>query len=141
VRKAVDLFGQILILCSANADKEGKVLFTPEECRDLWLSYDLPFGARVVTYDEMVDAGIDFREVVMVRGIRDDRDFEYEKRVMMDNYHVLGIDKFFLIVGEEGYHGISSTIARNLAQEGNVEELEKIVSAPIAQILIKKMKK
>jgi pantetheine-phosphate adenylyltransferase len=137
---AAKMFKRLIIVCSANPDKEGYVLFTPEECKAMWLTYSLPPSVEVMTYAELKTSGIDFRAVVMVRGVRDDRDFEYEKRVMMDNNRVLGLDKFFLIVGAQEYKDISSSRARELAREGKLEELEKIVSASVAAALIEKLK-
>jgi len=139
VKKAVEMFGEVYIICSANPDKEGSVLFSPEECREMWRSYDLPVGVKIATLEEFMEKEIDFSRVVMVRGVRDDRDFEYEKKVMMGNNRELGIDKFLVIVSEEKYKNVSSTLARELAAAGDREGLAEIVSHEVAKRMMGKI--
>jgi pantetheine-phosphate adenylyltransferase len=138
--RALEICGRLIVLCSSNPSKAGEIIFTPQECKEFWQTYELPEGVRVMTYDELEQSGIDFRQVVMVRGVRDDRDFEYEKEIMMDNAKKLGIDKFFLLVSGEEHKGTSSTLARQLAAQGKKEELEKIVSPQVAEALLERMK-
>jgi len=138
VKKAAEIFGEIYVICSANPDKEGTVLFSPEECREMWRFYDLPKGVRIATLGKFMEKEIDFSRVVMVRGVRDDRDFEYEKKVMMGNNRELGIDKFLVVVSDEKFKDISSTLARDLAAKGDTEELYRIVIREVAEKLIEK---
>lgn len=140
VEKLVEIFGKVHIVCSRNPDKEGKEIFSPQECKELWNLYNLPAGAEVVTFEEFIRKGIDFGQIVMVRGARDDRDFEYEKRIMMKNFKEFGIDKFFVIVSDERFREISSTLARELAKEEKMEELCDIATPAIAERLIEKMR-
>lgn len=141
VKKAALLFGELYVVCSENPDKAGKTMFTPEECAKLWSFYALPENVRVVTLKELTGAGIDFKNVVMVRGVRDDRDFEYEKRVIMGNFNELGIDKYFVIVSEEKFKTVSSTLARKLARANNPVDLCNVVAPEVMEILIEKYKK
>ena len=48
VQRSADLFDRVLILCSVNSAKNAN-WFTPEECRDFWLAYDLPDNVTVST--------------------------------------------------------------------------------------------
>lgn len=141
VRRCAREFGQLYVVCSSNPEKEGQVLFTPEECKRFWMTYDLPEGVQVFTLDQLKDAGIDFKDIIMVRGVRSVSDFEYEKEVTFKNFKELGIDKILLLVSGEEFQGFSSTRARQLAAEGDRSELEQMVSVPIAIALLKKLKK
>lgn len=132
--KAAELCGEITIVCSENPEKGDGVWFTPEECKELWRTYDLPANIRVATLTEILVQKTDFTRVVMVRGVRDDQDFEYEKKVMMDNYRGLGIDKFLVLVSEEKFRLISSTRAR-AAAAADARELDKMVSPAVAEKL------
>lgn len=125
------------VVCSANPSKD-EPMFTPEECVRLWHCYDLPAGVEVVTYAELVGLGLDFKEVLMVRGVRGDDDFEHEKGVMMQNLEQLGISRFLVLVGSQAYRGFSSTRTRQLAAQERWEELCELVARPVAEAMIEK---
>jgi pantetheine-phosphate adenylyltransferase len=140
LKKISQIFDKVYVICSVNPDKDGQVIFTPEECKMFWSFYDLPPNVEVFTLEELIQKGTDFRNVLMVRGVRNEDDFEYEKQVMMDNYRQLGIDKFLLIVSEEKYKNASSTLARKLASEGKIELLCELLARPVAEKMIAKFK-
>lgn len=141
VWRCYEEFGQLYVVCSQNPEKEGQVLFTPEECKMFWQTYDLPEGVQIVTLSELQDIIVDFKKIIMVRGVRDDRDFEHEKAVTFKNFRELGIDKILLLVSGEEFREFSSTRVRHLASEGKREELEQMVSKPIAEALLLKLHK
>ena len=139
-RRLAGMFSEVYIVCSVNPEKDGQVLFTPEECKLFWKYYDLPGNVKIFTLAELMATGIDFTNAPMVRGVRGDDDFEYEKKVMMDNYHTLGINMFLVMVSDDRYKDISSTRARTLAKAGELDLLCEIVARPIAIELIAKFK-
>lgn len=140
VKRLAEMFSAVYIICSVNPEKSGRVLFTPEECKQFWRCYDLPDNVELFTLAELMETGIDFTNAPMVRGVRGDDDFEYEKKVMMENYHTLGINLFLVMVSDERFKDISSTKARELAKNGELERLCKIVARPIASAMIAKFK-
>ena len=118
------------IICSENPDKTNN-WFTPEECERMWLSYDLPSNVVVFTITEFKnhldnEHRYDIEsELILVRGIRSERDFEYEKTVMMYNKEQFGIEQFLYIFGD---NTLSSTQIReeaeeNIYPEGRVTEM------------------
>ena len=137
VQKAAEICDHLIILCSVNENKGGQ-LFSPEECAELWQAYNLPKGTEVTTLEKIRAKEIDFRQIVMVRGIRDDNDFEHEKKVLFDNYIGLGIDKYIYLVGDPEFREISSSEARRLAKLENSVELKKFLAPPVIEALLKK---
>lgn len=136
--KMAKICQELNIICSVNTDKGGGNIFTPEECKGLWGYYNLPQNVRVYTLDEFLKRKIDFRKVVMVRGVRGDRDFDYEKKVMMKNLKELKIDKFMVVMSEEEFKNVSSTLARELAAQGDMDGLCKIVARDVAEKMVAK---
>src|SRR3989338_6840100 len=76
-KKVVGICGKLLIVCSVNQDKES-AWFSQEECKEMWKTYGLCPGITIKTFDELKGDAGKF-QVVMVRGIRDERDLDYEK--------------------------------------------------------------
>lgn len=106
----------------------------------MWQTYDLPENVEITTLEEMMARKIDYNGVVMIRGVRDDRDFEYEKKVIMGNYQELGIDKYLVMVSSPEMKGISSSRAREMAAFGKEEELADMVSEKVARLLIERVR-
>lgn len=64
----------LIVLCSENPDKSEN-WFTPDECKQMWLSYGLPESITVLTLAEFAGRAFAKDELVLVRGIRDEKDF------------------------------------------------------------------
>lgn len=139
VKEVASMCKKLYIVCSVNPEKADQTVFSPVECKELWKSYDLPENVEVCTLEEIMQKQIDFHKVVMVRGVRDDSDFNYEKWIMMENFKELGIYKFLVIMSNEEYKNVSSSQARKLAEDSNMDELCKIVTREVAEKLIEKM--
>jgi len=132
VCQAAEILPSVIVVCSRNPGK-GDDWFTEDECRQMWLdAYELPDNVSVTTYSEMAQRGLDLSRVILVRGIRDGRDFFGEVRTIDDNVKNLGINKFFYIVTSEKYHDISSSRVRELALQGEIDRMKRFVPSIIA---------
>ncbi len=138
VEKILETASQVTVICSDNKEKNDR-WFNSEECKKAWEYYNLNEQVKVVTLAEFIKT-YDPKEtvIVMVRGIRTEKDLEFEKKVLKQNQRDYGIKRYLYIVADENYRDISSTKARNLAMEGNLAELEKIVHPKVAAMLVKK---
>lgn len=68
----------------------------------------------------------------IVRGVRDTKDFEYEKSIAQMNFKISGIESVFFITEPE-YAAVSSTIIREIYKSGG--SIELFVTKP--DILVK----
>jgi pantetheine-phosphate adenylyltransferase len=137
VCQAAKMFKELIIVCSVNPDK-GSTLFSPDKCKNLWQTYNLPKNVRVLTLAELRMITIKRQNIVMIRGIRDSYDFEYEKEVMTYNQKTFGINKFFYIHSGNKYKNISSTKARELAEKMDLRGLARMLSPLAISSLLEK---
>lgn len=138
LQKAADIFPEVLVICSKNSDKNGN-WFTPEKCHQLWLGYELPENVTVITIDEFMAQKKEDSKIVMIRGIRDDNDFEHEKKVMFFNYDKFAISHFFYIISDEKHRNISSSGVRQLAEDMELHKLADHVSPLVISALLEKV--
>ncbi len=115
VKKGARLFDEIIIAVGVN---ESKVSFFNLEKRlnhIKALFADLP-AIKVVTYNSLtVDLCKEQNADFILRGLRDTRDFEYEKSIAFLNEQLGGIETVFLLT-ELKYAPINSTIVREISK-------------------------
>jgi pantetheine-phosphate adenylyltransferase len=138
VKRAAEVFPEFTILCSVNPDKNGH-WFTPDECVELWAAYDLPAGVRVTTLDRFMAEDYHGEKLLMVRGVRDDKDFEYEKSVMKLNNEQYGVKDYFFILSDEAFSNVSSSRARALAEKFDIEHLPEYVAPLVVTKLLERV--
>ncbi len=136
VKRACNILGPTTIICSRDGNKE--YLFTPEECKKLWLSYDLPKEVQVLTFDEFSAGGIKGEELIMIRGMRSEADFKHEKAVMEQNYADFRIRDYQYLLANEGMETISATGARAAAENLDLIALSQMVSPMVVTALLEK---
>lgn len=134
VKKAAELFSEVVIVCSMNANKSQQ-WFTAEEAKVLWQTYDLPTNVRVTTLGEIGREVKNFSEVVMIRGIRGQADLEENIGVVMLNYQQFGITSFVYLFADKDYQDISSTKARNAMRSWDYKKLEQLVNPKVLKQL------
>lgn len=134
VEKAADMFPQVTVLCSHNAEKGGR-WFDEETCRRMWLSYSLPKNVEVVTFKTFMERQRKGSKTIMLRGVRDESDYDHEKNVLFSNYIAFGIDTCCYFIAEPEYADISSSAAREMAERLDFESLCKFVSPSIVEEL------
>jgi pantetheine-phosphate adenylyltransferase len=135
--QAAKMFDELTILCSVNPNK-CEILFSPEECKNLWSTYCLPKNVKVLTLEELLAVPLKKKNIVMVRGIRDSYDFEYEKEVMDYNQKRFGINKFFYIHSNGKYKDVSSSKTRDMAKKIDLRGLSKMLSPLTLSSLLEK---
>jgi len=137
VQKISQLVPHLHITCGINSRKENN-WFTPQECVELWKTYPLPENVSISTLDKVPVAPEDFKNIVLVLGIRDQADYEYTGKVVEENRRLFGIDKYLLVYSDCEFEKISSTRARQLATDLELFELGQIVSPLVVTALLVK---
>ena len=139
LNKAADLFPRddINVICSLNPEKKA-LWFTPEECAEMWKTYDLPENTEVKTLDDFVKTRADNSDIIMIRGIRDDKDLDHEKKIVLFNQEQFGIEKYLYILSDCQHRNISSTLARKAAEDLNLTVLANLVSPMIVTKILER---
>lgn len=112
VRRALELFDEVVIAVGVNSDKQ--YMFTPDERMDMIKTrFDGENRIRVVSYSDMtVDCCRREGAQFIVRGVRNTKDFEYEQTVAAVNRNLApDIDTVILFADLE-YKDVSSTVER-----------------------------
>lgn len=144
VRKAEKYFGNFFIICSENPNK--KPWFTPEECREMWRLYKLPYHIPILTLREFESYMRDLRQrnpnlgIAIIRGLRSEQDMKDEMDVMTLNHRDYGIELFTYMFCDPGYTHISSSAARLLTEFPEISGLgyEPYIHPDIVPILKKR---
>lgn len=135
LRKACEIFTEVIVVCSTNPNKEYQI--KPEDRVMLWKSYDLPANCQVLTFEQAVSEMIPGESKTMVRGLRNADDIEHETSVMELNHREYGFDKFFYAFAPPAFSTVSSSRCRQLAINGDFQyELRKMVGPNVEQYLI-----
>lgn len=140
VKEAAKQFPHVTIFCSNNEEKKDTRWFNEKECKEMWECYNLPKNVSVRTLSEFMKKPTDFSNIVMIRGIRSEKDLAHEQKVMMENSK-LGIDKYFFIYSDCNHTGISSSKVRELTEANKFDELHKYVAPGIISKLIERQMK
>lgn len=114
---ALPLFDKIIVAVGVNSAK--KYCFdTPQRVRAIADMYSGNPKITVETYDSLtVDFCKQRNATVILRGLRNTSDFEYEKTMAQTNRSLAGIETVFLMTPPE-YEHISSSIVRELLAYG-----------------------
>jgi pantetheine-phosphate adenylyltransferase len=124
IRRGCKLFDRLVIAVGQNPDKQA--LFTKAERVEMIreLTYGLE-GVSVESYDCLTVEFAALKGVqVMLRGLRNLTDVEYEFQMAMTNRTVAGIETVFVMTSEE-YGYVNSTMVRQLALLGG--DVSKLV--------------
>lgn len=136
IRRGNKLFDRLIIGVGQNPDK--RELFSKAERVEM--IRDLVKDMTRVTVDSFDCLTVEFaRQVkadVMLRGLRNLTDVEYEFQLAMTNRTVAGIETVFVMTSEE-YGYINSRMVRQLALLGG--DVSKLVPQPIFERLAQKI--
>ena len=141
VRRAAHLVDKLVIAIGAHHDKHP--LFTAEERVKLTkgvlapIAKSIGLGLEVTTYDNLtVDAAKDAKATVVIRGLRDAGDFDYEMQMAgMNQTLAPEIETVFLASSPEARH-IAATLVRQIAAMGG--DVSSFVPPVVAAALKKK---
>lgn len=138
-KEASNIFGKIFIICSTNPVKKDRIFFTPQECKEMWQTYNLNRNIEVTTLDEFLKNWNKNIPTVIVRGIRDQNDIIYENDVILYNCKEFGVRHYHYILCQEQFRTFSSTAVRNAAISNDMATLGKLVNPEIAARLIERV--
>lgn len=113
VLKAINLFDEIIIGIGINSNK--KYLFDTEKriihIKELFKNYPT---VKVGTYQKLtVDYCKEIGANNIIRGLRNSKDFEYEKSIAHINTAISGLETVFFLTDEK-YSSLNSSIIRDL---------------------------
>ncbi len=141
IQRAASLVSELTVLISVSSQKQS--LFTPEE-RVTLIKKSLPKTMNLqvhfhqgLTTDFMKSHNIQ----VLVRGLRQVEDFEYEKSMAQYNSTLLDSAETLLLYANPSLSFISSRGVKEVARHAkSADELKAFVSEPVAMALLNKMK-
>lgn len=118
VEKALMLFDEIIIAIGVNSSKQ--YLFSLEErTKHLEVLYQNNSKVKVQHYEGLT---VEFAKSVgacaIVRGLRDVKDFEYEKSIALMNRELMPAVETVFLVTEAKYMAINSVIVRDIIKNG-----------------------
>lgn len=121
ISKALPLFDEIIIGVGFNSTKQPfyKLESRLEHIREIYA--DEP-KISVQTFQKLtVDFSKEIGAEYILRGLRDTKDFEYEKAIAQMNLKLAGVETVFFMTDPE-VSAISATIVREISKNGGVIE-------------------
>ncbi len=129
IRRAADIFGQVVVLVVINPDKTPT--FTAEERVALLrrVTQELP-NVRVESYCGLLTEYLKQRQArVIIKGLRAVSDYEYECQMAMTNHRLLpSCETFFLTASAENMY-LSSSLVKQVARFGG--DISPFVPQPL----------
>ncbi len=122
INKSLTVFDEVIIGIGVNTSKE--YLFSlKNRIKHIQSLFD---GNSNVSVQEFQSLTVDFCKELsathIIRGLRDTKDFEYEKSIAHMNYSLEGIDTLFFLTNQE-LTAISSSIVREIYKNnGSIEQ-------------------
>ena len=136
IRRGNTLFDQLIIAVGQNPGKEEFFSKTERVEMIRKLVADMP-RVTVESYDCLtVEFAARKGAQVMLRGLRNLSDVEYEFQLAMTNRNIAGIETVFVMTSEE-YGYVNSTMVRQLALLGG--DVSKLIPTPVYQQLREKI--
>lgn len=119
IAKALPLFDEIIIGVGFNSTKQPFFMLESriEQIRSIYAHEP---SVQVQTYSSLtVDFCKEVNASFLLRGLRDTRDFEYEKAIAQMNQQLAGIETVFFMT-DGNVAAISATIVREIAKNGGI---------------------
>ncbi len=127
VRKSLALFDEVVIGVGVNSSKAYLFSLEKRMAHIAALFSDEPrvsvqsFQTLTVNFCKEIDASF------IIRGLRDSKDFQYEKSIAHMNEAISGIETVFFLTAQQ-YSAINSTIIREIYRNGG--PIDKFVTNP-----------
>jgi len=138
IRRGTALFDQLIVAVASNPDKQP--LFTTEERAALLR--DAVADLKNVAVDSYEGLTVEFVRrhgaSVILRGLRQHSDFEYEYQLALTNRTLAGVETVFVMADEKVAY-ISSRLVREVARLGG--DVARFVPPNVAKALGAKLKK
>lgn len=122
VRKSLPLFDEVVIGVGVNSTK--KYLWSLESrIKHIESLFEDEPKVRVQQFQKLtVDFCKDINASHIIRGLRDSKDFEFEKSIAHMNAAISGIETVFLLTDQQ-YAAVNSTIIREIYRNGGAIDL------------------
>ena len=117
IRRASDMFDEVIVGVAASTGKRGGTLFTLEERVELAREVTAELAnVKVMGFDNLlVDFASSIGVTAVVKGLRVTTDFEYEFQMAMLNFRLAPELETFFVMSSPDYMCVSSSIAKELA--------------------------
>lgn len=117
IRRASDMFDEVIVGVAASTGKRGGTLFTLEERVELAREVTAELAnVKVMGFDNLlVDFASSIGVTAVVKGLRATTDFEYEFQMAMLNFRLAPELETFFVMSSPDYMYVSSSIAKELA--------------------------
>jgi len=136
IRRGAGLFGRLIVAVASNPAK--KSLFSVEE--RLALAREATQGLPHVKVDSYTGLTVEYVRghgaSVILRGLRQHSDFEYEYQLALTNRTISGIETLFVMADEETAY-ISSRLVREVAAFGG--DVSRLVPEHVLKALREKL--
>lgn len=133
VKKASKCFEKVIIGIGHNLEKKERIdKVKMKEAIEKTIKEENLNNVEVVLYNGLtVDTAKEYGCDILIRGLRNGTDYEYEENISAINEKMAGIDTCYFRAGDLGY--ISSSIVIELYK--NNKEIDNLVPKPIAELL------
>ena len=117
IRRASDMFDEVIVGVAASTGKRGGTLFTLEERVELAREVTAELAnVKVMGFDNLlVDFASSIGVTAVVKGLSATTDFEYEFQMAMLNFRLAPELETFFVMSSPDYMYVSSSIAKELA--------------------------
>ena len=133
VEKSAKLFDKVIIGVSVNPDKKRRYNqeIMKRKIKKIIRNRNLT-NVSVVCYDSLsVDVALEHHATLLVRGVRNGMDYEYEETLASINEEISGLDTMYIRAGSLG--NISSSMVMELLQYG--KDVSKYLPEEIMEVI------
>ncbi|MFM7006713.1 MAG: pantetheine-phosphate adenylyltransferase [Flavobacteriales bacterium] len=117
VHQALSLFDEVVIGVGINSKKQG-LFSTANKIAHIQSLFVQNEKVKVQSFQKLtVEFCKEIRATHIVRGLRDAKDFEYERSIGHMNHAISGIDTVFFLTAQ-AHSAINSSIIREMYQNG-----------------------
>ncbi len=134
IRRARSMFGRLIVAVGTNPEK--RALFSPEDRKSMIekvLDAEHLGDVQVHQYDGLtVDYARQVGAAVILRGIRNHADLNFEFQLALTNRAVADVETVFVMTSEQ--HGFtSSTLIKQIAASGRMDHLRRLLPALVVE--------
>lgn len=133
VKKAAKCFDKVIIGIGYNADKKERIdKVKMKEAIEEVIKEERLDSVEVVLYEGLtVDKAKECNANILIRGLRNGTDYEYEENISAINEKMANMDTCYFRAGDLGY--LSSSVVMELYN--NNKEIDKYVPKAVAELL------
>ena len=133
VKKTSKCFEKVIIGIGHNTEKKERIdKIKMKEAINQTIQEENLTNVQVIIYDGLtVEAAKEYNADILIRGLRNGTDYEYEENISAINEKMASIDTCYFRAGDLGY--ISSSIVMDIYN--NNKPIDSLVPKPVADLL------